>query len=99
MRAPLGSRPIWRRLGGSGFFYGHAIDVPVSVVWGKSGAVDPPKARLRDELPPHTRWVELLGCGHLAMWDGPELVARTILEGTDHPAPQTSSSWEQFAEG
>lgn len=65
---------------------GHAIDVPVMVAWGERERLIPPKARLRDELPAHTHWVELPGCGHLPMWDDPELVARTILTGSGQPA-------------
>jgi pimeloyl-ACP methyl ester carboxylesterase len=64
------------------FKEGQQIDVPVTVAWGAKERLIPPKARLRDELPPQTRYVELDGCGHLAMWDDPELVAKTILEGT-----------------
>jgi|SRR5215211_5224004 len=71
---------------------GHDIDVPVTVAWGERERLIPPKARLRDELPAHTRWVELPGCGHLPMWDDPELIARTILEGSGH------SSRERLAE-
>jgi pimeloyl-ACP methyl ester carboxylesterase len=60
---------------------GQAIDVPVTVAWGEKERLIPAKARLRDELPAHTNFVTLAGCGHSPMWDDPELVARTILEG------------------
>jgi pimeloyl-ACP methyl ester carboxylesterase len=59
---------------------GRSIEVPVTVAWGERERLIPPKARRRDELPAHTRFVELPGCGHLPTWDDPELVARTILD-------------------
>jgi pimeloyl-ACP methyl ester carboxylesterase len=61
---------------------GHDIAVPVTVAWGEKERLIPKKARRRDELPAHTRHVTLPGCGHSPMWDSPELVAQTILEGT-----------------
>ncbi len=64
------------------FREGHGIDVPVTVAWGDRERLIPVKARRRDELPRHTRFVTLAGCGHSPMWDDPELVARTILEGS-----------------
>jgi pimeloyl-ACP methyl ester carboxylesterase len=60
---------------------GQDIDVPVTVAWGDKERLIPAKARLRDELPRHTRFITLSDCGHSPMWDDPELVARTILEG------------------
>ena len=70
---------------------GRGIDVPVTVAWGEQERVIPAKARLRDELPPHTRVVTLPSCGHIPMWDDPELVARTILDGARSDAPQTGA--------
>jgi pimeloyl-ACP methyl ester carboxylesterase len=70
---------------------GHGIDVPVTVAWGDKERLVPAKARLRDELPLHTDFVTLSACGHSPMWDDPELVARTILEGTGARPPQPSS--------
>lgn len=61
---------------------GKSIDVPVTVAWGEKERLIPARARLRDELPQHTRFVDLPGCGHVPTWDDPDLVARTILEGT-----------------
>jgi pimeloyl-ACP methyl ester carboxylesterase len=63
------------------FAGGTGIDVPVTLAWGEKDRLLPAKARLLDELPADVREVELPGCGHLPMWDDPELVARTILEG------------------
>ena len=61
---------------------GAGIEVPVTVVWGEKDRLLPQKARLLDELPPQTQTATLAGCGHLPMWDDPELVARTILEAS-----------------
>lgn len=69
---------------------GQSIDVPVTVAWGEKERLIPEKARLRDELPAHTRYVTLPGCGHVPMWDDPDLVARTILEGAVAPAPASA---------
>lgn len=70
---------------------GHDIEVPVTVAWGDKERLIPAKARLRDELPTHTNFVTLPDCGHSPMWDNPELVARTILEG-GHARPRQTSS-------
>jgi pimeloyl-ACP methyl ester carboxylesterase len=61
---------------------GNSITVPVTVAWGDKERLIPAKARLRDELPQQTRFVTLPDCGHAPMWDDPELVAQTILEGS-----------------
>jgi pimeloyl-ACP methyl ester carboxylesterase len=59
---------------------GAAIDVPVTVAWGEKEGLIPAKARRRDELPDHASLITLPGCGHLAMWDDPQLIAATILD-------------------
>ena len=53
---------------------GREIDVPVTIAWGDEERLLPAKARRENELPPHTRTVTLPRCGHIAMWDEPELV-------------------------
>jgi pimeloyl-ACP methyl ester carboxylesterase len=60
---------------------GAEIEVPVTIAWGEKDRLIPAKARREDELPSRTHVVTLPGCGHSPMWDDPELVARTILEG------------------
>jgi pimeloyl-ACP methyl ester carboxylesterase len=60
---------------------GQGIEVTVTVAWGDKERLIPAKARLRDELPAHARIITLPQCGHVPMWDDPELVARTILDG------------------
>jgi pimeloyl-ACP methyl ester carboxylesterase len=71
---------------------GQGIDVPVVVAWGDKDRLIPAKARRRDELPPQTRFVTLPECGHSPMWDDPELVATTILEGAAIRGSETSST-------
>jgi pimeloyl-ACP methyl ester carboxylesterase len=61
------------------FAGGSEIAAPVTVAWGERDRLLPRKARLLVELPAQTRVLTLPGCGHLPMWDDPELVARTIL--------------------
>jgi pimeloyl-ACP methyl ester carboxylesterase len=61
-----------------------AIDCPVRILYGtKDRIVQWPShyARLRRILP-DAEYVPLVGLGHLAMWDQPDLVARRILEVT-----------------
>src|SRR5918994_6945243 len=70
---------------------GQAIDVPVVIAWGDKDRLIPAKARRRDELPPHARFVTLPGCGHSPMWDDPELVAATILDGAKRPSQVPSA--------
>jgi len=60
---------------------GGEIDVPVTIAWGEKDRLIPAKARLLDELPTQTCVITLPGCGHSPMWDDPDLVARTLLEG------------------
>lgn len=70
---------------------GDAIDVPVTIAFGTRERLLPKRSgRLRDELPDQARWVDLPRCGHLAMWDAPDLVARTILETTGATSPAAS---------
>jgi pimeloyl-ACP methyl ester carboxylesterase len=66
-----------------GFRGGHSIGVPVTVVWGEKERIVPKSARRLGELPPHTREIELPGCGHVMTFDDPELVAQTILDATE----------------
>jgi len=57
------------------------IDVPVTLALGEHDRlVRPPRVP-----PPGWRTVLLPGCGHLAMWDDPALVARVIRETASAP--------------
>jgi pimeloyl-ACP methyl ester carboxylesterase len=59
---------------------GYPEDVPVTIAWGeRDRLVGPPKA---DRRPAGARFVVLPGVGHTPTWDDPELVARTLLEGS-----------------
>jgi pimeloyl-ACP methyl ester carboxylesterase len=67
--------------------------VPVTVAWGAKDRLLPPRqrARAREQLP-GARVGLLPGCGHLPMWDDPELVARVLLHASagleTPPAPR-----------
>ena len=65
-----------------GFRDGRAIEIPVVVAWGEKERIVPRDARSLEQLPPHTREIELPRCGHVMSWDDPELVAQTILDVT-----------------
>jgi pimeloyl-ACP methyl ester carboxylesterase len=59
---------------------GYPADVPVTIAWAElDRLVGPPKPERR---PAGTRFLVLPGVGHVPMWDDPELVARTILDGS-----------------
>jgi pimeloyl-ACP methyl ester carboxylesterase len=59
--------------------------VPVTIAWGEHDhLVGPPKPNRR---PAQARFLVLPGVGHTPTWDDPELVARTLLEGSAAPAP------------
>lgn len=59
---------------------GYPEDVPVTLAWGEHDRlVAPPRAERR---PAGARFLVLPGVGHTPTWDDPELVARTLLEGS-----------------
>jgi pimeloyl-ACP methyl ester carboxylesterase len=59
---------------------GYPEDVPVTIAWGeKDRLVGPPKPERR---PAGARFLVLPGVGHTPTWDDPELIARTLLEGS-----------------
>lgn len=61
------------------FSDGRQIGVPVTIAFGaRERLLSRRRARRRDELPAHTRWLELDGCGHVPTWDDPALVASVI---------------------
>jgi len=66
---------------GARFTGGQEIDVPVTIAFGsRERLLSKRGARVRDELPPHARWIDLPGCGHIPTWDDPALVTRVIRE-------------------
>ena len=67
-----------------GFTGGRDIDVPVTIAFGQHDLVLRRRiAQVRDELPAHTRWLTLAGCGHVPTWDNPDAVAGLILSGVE----------------
>jgi pimeloyl-ACP methyl ester carboxylesterase len=59
---------------------GYPEDVPVTIAWGElDRLVGPPKPVRR---PAGARFLILPAVGHTPTWDDPELVARTLLEGS-----------------
>ncbi|HEX6667744.1 MAG TPA: alpha/beta hydrolase [Solirubrobacterales bacterium] len=64
---------------------GYPEDVPVTIAWGElDHLVGPPKPERR---PADARFLTLPGVGHTPMWDDPELIARTLLEGSAMSSP------------
>jgi len=59
---------------------GYPEDVPVTIAWAeRDRLVGPPKPERR---PAGARFLTLPDVGHTPTWDDPELVARTLLEGS-----------------
>ena len=59
---------------------GYPEDVPVTIAWGElDRLVGPPKPERR---PAGARFLTLPGVGHTPTWDDPELIARTLIEGS-----------------
>ena len=59
---------------------GYPEEVPVTIAWGElDHLVGPPKPERR---PAGARFLTLPGVGHTPMWDDPELIARTLLDGS-----------------
>jgi pimeloyl-ACP methyl ester carboxylesterase len=56
-------------------------EVPVTIAWAAKDRMTPPRQADRArKLLPHAKLVTLPGCGHAAMVDDPELVARVVLD-------------------
>jgi pimeloyl-ACP methyl ester carboxylesterase len=67
---------------------GYPEDVPVTIAWcEKDRLLGPPKPPRR---PAGSRFLVLPGVGHTPTWDDPELVARTLLDGSAAAAPRHS---------
>ena len=55
-------------------------DLPVTLAWGEADRLlTPPRPERR---PAGARYLALPGVGHTPMWDDPELIAETLLEGS-----------------
>jgi pimeloyl-ACP methyl ester carboxylesterase len=64
---------------------GYPEEVPVTIAWcERDRLVGPPK---RHRRPAGARFLVLPEVGHTPTWDDPELIARTLLEGSSTPAP------------
>ncbi len=70
------------------FTGGRPITVPVTIAFGTQDHLVLRRWRRREELPAHTRWIDLPACGHVPMWDDPDLVAAVILEGSASARPR-----------
>lgn len=83
----LATSPGWdatlEALMGETFRDGSGIDVPVTIAWGDKDYLLPPwQAKRAARLIPHAKHIELPDCGHAPTWDAPELVAKTLIEGS-----------------
>jgi pimeloyl-ACP methyl ester carboxylesterase len=84
MAAAPGFRETLRALESSRFSDGAGITAAVTIAFGSRDMVMLPGiARRRDQLPDHTRWVTMPGCGHLQMLDDPAAVVELLLAATD----------------
>jgi pimeloyl-ACP methyl ester carboxylesterase len=69
---------------------GYPPEVPVTIAWAEEDQlVGPPRPECR---PAGARFLVLPGVGHTPMWDDPELVAQTILEGSARPAGEAMAT-------
>jgi len=85
LAAAPGFREILRAMEQRRFEDGAAITAPLTIAFGSRDRVLLPGiARHRDQLPDHTRWVTLAGCGHIPMFDDPHAVTDLLLAAT-HP--------------
>jgi pimeloyl-ACP methyl ester carboxylesterase len=67
-------------------FRGSCADVPVTIAWGVHDRLLRMGQAVRAQRTlPEARFIWLEGCGHVPMWDDPELVAKVLLDGSDHP--------------
>ena len=86
-------RPLLRTARRRSFRDGQSINVPVTIAYGThERIVRPSSGQFRDQLPPHTRWIELPGCGHVPMSDDPDLITQTILDGITETASRPDRS-------
>ena len=58
------------------------VGAPLTLAWSEYDRVVRNRPLPADRVPDGVRQVMLPGCAHLPTWDDPELVTRTILEGT-----------------
>lgn len=73
-----GFTAVNRAMRGGTFTALDRIDVPVTLAWPELDRLVARPAR----LPPNVRELTLAGCGHVPVWDDPQLVADTLLAGS-----------------
>jgi pimeloyl-ACP methyl ester carboxylesterase len=77
--------------------YPPASEVRVTIAWAeRDRLVGPPREERR---PPGTRFLVLPDVGHVPMWDDPELVARTILDGARRVGSEETAAQTATTEG
>ncbi len=59
-----------------------SVPVPVTVAFGDRDWILTKASRCRNQLPAHTRRIDVHGWGHVPMWADPYGVSQVILEGT-----------------
>ena len=64
------------------FTAGTSVKVPCTIAFGDFDMVFPLGTRDRSRAPAQTQWVRLPACGHVPMWDNPDLVSHVILSAT-----------------
>jgi pimeloyl-ACP methyl ester carboxylesterase len=87
-------------LNAQSFTGGKSISIPVTIAFGCHDWLLPKTSQLRDELPPHTKWVRPRGWGHVPMWVDPLGVSRLILENTFSQGDEfhaSSGTWRNRA--
>jgi pimeloyl-ACP methyl ester carboxylesterase len=74
-------RPLLRVARTRSFRDGQTINVPVTIAYGtQERIVRRSSGQFRDQLPPHTRWINLPGCGHVPMSDNPDLIIKRLMK-------------------
>jgi pimeloyl-ACP methyl ester carboxylesterase len=69
------------------------ITCPVLIAWPEHDRVLPPRryAEAYKAAIPGSELIELRGCGHVPMWDDPDLITRTIADFAARPIPATAT--------
>jgi pimeloyl-ACP methyl ester carboxylesterase len=73
-------RELFRATRVERFTGGHAIEVPLTVIWGDRDRIARRRtSRFTGELPAHARVETWERCGHVLMWDAPDRVTAACL--------------------
>lgn len=80
-----GFMPAVRGLRSAGHFNGgEGLEVPITLAFcSRDMGVRMRDAKQYAEVPPHTRWLTLRGCGHVPTFDDPALVAALLLNASE----------------